>query len=168
MKSDRPKQELPAEILADLLRVIRNQFCPGLPAKEWYQSRNFFLRVLTWSAAWLNKRGVTLPPARYQAILLDIFTTIKRNGQTGAVNYWPGYLLHCVQEHWKHHGDEYYEEGKTIRAQVERNLMAFQRAAQAPVASDQVATLAQIHQALQTRKPTNRQARKPAQQMDLL
>lgn len=86
--SDRPKQELPSEIIGDLLGVIRRQFYGDAEPTQWLKDQTFIKReVVTWPAAWLNKRGVTLPPARYKAILLDIFDGIKTHGATGAVKY---------------------------------------------------------------------------------
>jgi predicted SprT family Zn-dependent metalloprotease len=135
---DRPKQETPAKILHDLLGTIRHQFCPDMPVKQWCESQRFFKRVLTEGASYLNKRGVTLPPERYQAIYQDIFQGIKQHGQTGAVGYWPGYLLVAVQKHFDHHGDEYYEEGKSIRSLAEQTLLACRRAQDAPRGVDSV------------------------------
>jgi hypothetical protein len=63
---------------------------------------------------------VTLPPERYKAILLEIFNGIKQHGSTEAIKYWPGYLMHCVQTHFRIHGEEYYEEGKALRATLDK------------------------------------------------
>lgn len=152
MKVERSKQETPKDFVQSFLRVIRGQFCPDLSNDEWYPHERFCKRVLTYGAAWLNKRGVTLPPERYQAIYQHIFDTIKKHGQTGEVRYWPGYLLRCVQAHFKHHGEEYYNEGKSIRAATERAMMAFTRAQEAPRAPDPVQSMAQAHAILTARR----------------
>jgi predicted SprT family Zn-dependent metalloprotease len=159
--SSRPKQERPKDFIIDMLRIIRGQFCPDLSNDEWYPHVQFLKRVLTYGAAWLNKRGVTIPPDRYQAIYQNILNGIKQHGQTGQVRYWPRYLLHCVQEHFKHHGEEYYEEGKSIRATVERNMLAFQRAHDAPRGVDPIETYAQAHAVLSAPK---RRKKTPAKQ----
>jgi hypothetical protein len=152
---DRPKQDLPGEIVADLLSAIRGQFYGE--TKQFFQDRAFLLRnVVLWPAKWLNQRGVTLPPARYKAILLDVFTGIKQHGQTGAVKYWPGYLMKCVQDHFIHHGEEYYEEGKSLRTSTERALLAAAMAGKThTVAPDPVQSLAQAQRlvALPKRRP---------------
>jgi hypothetical protein len=142
MKPERPKQETPADLVTDLMQAVRSGFYHDQPDK-WFADQHFIKRnVVLWPAAWLNKKAVSLPPARYKAILMGIFLGIKQHGNTGAVKYWPGYLMKCVQDHFKIHGEDYYEEGKSIRAQVERAQMAFSRAQVAPRAPDQVEAMA--------------------------
>ena len=160
VKPSRPKQEIPADIATDLLGFIRKQFYGDAPFKKWAQDQRFlFKNVVTWPARWLNDKAVSLPPERYKKILLDIFIDIQRHGQTGTIKYWPGYLAHCVQEHFKIHGEEYYEEGKSIRAALERAQMAFTRAAETQKTVDPVADLARVNQALQS--PTRSLRKKP-------
>lgn len=163
---DRPKQETPAVIINDLLRAIRNQFCPDLSDNQWYPTVQFHKRTLTYGASWLNRKGVTLPPARYQAIYQDIFNGIKQHGTTAAVKSWPGYLLHCVQEHFKHHGEDYYNEGKAIRAGVERALLACTRAHDAASerkTAELTEVLAQTHAVLSVRRKAKKTPSKTLQ-----
>jgi hypothetical protein len=121
MAEPRPRQTVAVEIRNDLLNVIRNQFYGDAPAKQFHQDKRFLLNnVILWPAGYLDRRGVTLPPERYKAILLDVFNGIKQHGQTGAVQYWPGYLMHCVQTHFRIHGEEYYEEGKSLRVSLDK------------------------------------------------
>lgn len=168
---DRPQQPVPAEIVSRLLAVIRNQFYPdalggGDAAKQWFEDQHFIkVRVVLWPAAWLNQRGVTLKPDRYQQILLDVFTDIKRHGSTGAVKFWPGYLAKCVQDHFRHHEEEIYEEAKALRTSLERAMgIAGAAAARQP---DPVERLAAAHQVLVSERKKRRC--KPAEkQLDLL
>jgi hypothetical protein len=137
-----------------LLAFIRSGFYRDCPDR-WFKDQHFIRRkVLTYPAKWLNSRGVTLPTDRYKEILVGIFSTIKVHGQTDTVRYWPGYLLHCVQTHFKCHGDEIYEEGKSIRAHTDLALATVQRALQAQRVADPVASLVQVANALKvaTRK----------------
>lgn len=161
----RAKQSLPEQIVADLLGVIRRQFLADLAEKEWYQHRRFLLRVVTWPAAWLNRRGVSLPPARYKAVFLGILDGVKVHGATAQVKYWPGYLLHCVQEHFKHHGDELYEEAKSVRHSVER---ALSRVAPGENPADTVEMLSQVNAIVSRRGHGRRQAPIAEQQPELL
>ena len=110
-------QETPAELVNQLLNVVRSQFYGDLPPKRFFQDRNLLLRnVILYPAHWLDERGVTLPSHRYKGIVLDVLQTIKRHGDTRGIQHLPGYLAHCVQTHFKHYGDEYYEEAKALRA----------------------------------------------------
>jgi hypothetical protein len=163
----RPKQETPGDIVNDLMQAVRSGFYQDDPGK-WFADQHFIKRnVILWPAAWLNKKAVTLPPERYKSILMEIFQGIKQHGDTGAVRYWPGYLMRCVQDHFKVHGEEYYEEGKSIRAKAEILLTAFSRAHVAPRGVDQVETMAAAHSILTSHK-SKKKAVKPADQLSLL
>lgn len=149
--AERPRQETPAEIVGELLGVIRGQFYGDTEAKRWFQDQHFIKRnVVLWPATWLDKRGVTLAPARYRAILMEIFQGIKRHGETGAVKYWPAYLMRCVQEHFRHNEDALYEEAKAVRTQVESAMRTIQRLKDATPASDPIQMLAQTRAVLQS------------------
>jgi len=170
-KPDRPKQPLPSEIVNSLLAVIRNQFYPdaslgGEAAKQWFQDQNFIrVRVVLWPAAWLNKRGVTLDPARYKQILLEVFQDIKRHGATDAVKFWPGYLAKCVQDHFAHHEDEIYTEAKALRVQLERAMASATAATTRQ--PDPVERLAAAHQVLVS-TARKRRCKPAADQLPLL
>lgn len=139
----------------DLLEALRGAFYADATPEQWHLDR-FFLKihVVTWPAFWLNKRGVTLRPERYKAILLGVFNEVKRHGATGEVKHWPRYLTHCVQQHFKHHGEEYYEEGKSLRASLE---IALGKVEAARRTADPVQAIGQAHDVLRTRR---RQAKK--------
>jgi hypothetical protein len=109
-----------------MARAIRNSFYAG--DARWFKDQHFIRRhVVTWPAAWLNAKGVTLSPLRFKEIVLGVLKGIKQHGRTEVVKYWPGYLKHCLQTHFRIHGEEYYEEAKAMRHQVERALLACQR-----------------------------------------
>lgn len=148
MKSALPNPELPQEVVWELLAVVRNQFCPEMGDGAWFQSLRMFKRVVCYPAAELARAGVSLPPERYRARLLEVLTSIKRHGDTGNVHYWPGYLLKCVKEHWAHHGEDWLQEGKSIRTRAEAVLLATGRAAERGTGPDMVEVLAATYAAL--------------------
>ena len=116
--------------------------------------RHFIQRnVVLWPARFMWGKGFTLPAPRYEAIFRDIFHTIKARGQTEAVKFWPGYLMHCTQQHWKHHWEDYYAEAKSIRNQITHTLLACQQAAPA---DNTVEALAIAHQVLTEKKRKSR------------
>ena len=118
-------QSTPDELIQDLLGVIRSQFYADAGPKKWAQDLSFVRKhVVLWPASWLNSRGVTLRPDRYRDLVLGVLNEVKRHGQTGAVRYWPGYLKHCLQEHFRHHGDEVYAEAKSMRTTLETAMLA--------------------------------------------
>ena len=96
---------------------MRFQFYGDRPPKRFFQDRNLLLRnVILYPAHWLDERGVSLPSHRYKAIVLDVLQTIKRRSDTRGIQCLSGYLAPCVQTHFKHHGDECYEEAKARRS----------------------------------------------------
>jgi hypothetical protein len=158
-----PADQTPQHLVDDLLGAIRGQFYGDLPPKQWFQDRTFILRrVVLWPAAWLTKRGVTLKPERYKQILLDILTGIKRHGDTARLVYPPGYLAHCVQQHFRHHGEDIYDEAKTLRATLERVQMSYDRQAPAVAAPDPIQVLVEAGSLLRARRP-KRSCKTPAQ-----
>lgn len=164
----RRAKPLPAELVFELVQVIRNQFFPEAPDKVFYQSLPMLKRVVCCFAAELNRAGVALPADRYRAIVLEVLQVIKRHGDTDGVQFWPGYLLKCFQTHWIHHGEEYLAEGKAIRNRAEAVLMAATVRVQ-PIGQDAdvVSTLAAAYAALTGPKGGRKKGsnRPPAQRL---
>lgn len=155
----RPRQELPGDLVADILGVIRGQFYGDLPPKKFFQDRRLLLSwVVLWPATWLRQRGWTLKPGRYKAILLEIFQDVKRHGDTGQVEFWPRYLAHCVQTWFRHNEDEVHKEAVSLQMSIERALTAFTRAQPVATEEDQIRALAAARDALKvtTRKPVRK------------
>lgn len=150
-RADQPEQT-PAELVAELLGVIRRQFYPDSltedkrAQKRWFQEQHLIKSwVVLWPAGWLHERGVWLPPERYRQAILDILTEVKQHGDTGGVKHWPRYLATCVQSRFKIRAEEFLEEGKAARAVVERVALGLAKptqAAQARRGEELVKTLA--------------------------
>lgn len=151
-------QDTPEALVHRLLQFVRGQFCGDMTPGEWAMHSHFVRRnVILWPAWFIcNKRGFTLPADRYESIMRSIFQTIIRNGDTSVVKFWPGYLMKCVQEHWHHHWEEYYQEAKSTRNQV-ANLLAGCKPI--PAEDRTIETLALAHQVLTSKK---RQAARPS------
>lgn len=154
-------QRLDASLVRDLLGVIHRQFYPDAE-KELYQDRNFLLRAVTFPAKWLKQRGVALPEKEYRALLLTIFTTIKHHGATGQIRRFSAYFLHCVQEHMKHHGEEYYDRGKQIRGIIADVHLGVRKAKPTdPQLDDSTELLAAIHATIKSRGGRKKKAVAP-------
>jgi len=107
--------------------------------------------VILWPASWFNKKGVTVPADRYKKIVTDILMTAVQLGNTEAIRYRPAWLMKVIQSHFTIHGDEYYEEAKSIRNLTDHALLfAGKAAVRAP---DPVGELAAACRLL---KPTKR------------
>jgi hypothetical protein len=156
--SDRPKQEVDADLVDSLLAYVRNQFCGSMTGAEWGKHSHFVKRnVILWPAKFITGKGFTLPGPRYAQIMRTVFAEIKAHGSTGSVRYWPGYLMKCVQDHFKHHWEEYYQEAKSARNIAESTLLTLGRL---PARTDStVETLAKAHHVLAAKA---KRARQPA------
>lgn len=159
----RARQSTPEEVIQNLLQVIRSGFYSDLDPKKWFQDRQFILKnVVLWPATWLDDKGVTLSPDRYKAIIYEVIQGIKHHGKTEAVGYWPGYLKHCLQQHFIHHGDEIYEEAKSFRATISRTICTLGPARQAQHSTVKMA------EAFKLIQPKHRQTKRDAGQLHLL
>lgn len=105
-----------AEFTAEQLAVIRREFFAGYSDKRFWQERGLLVQAITFPASWLNERGVKMPAAKYRAILGTVISTIKRHGNRAKIERFSAYLLHSVQEHMRHHGEEYYYAAKDARS----------------------------------------------------
>ena len=163
--ADRPRQDTPDALIFGLLAYVRGQFCGDLSDREWGQQTHFLRRnVILWPARFMWGKGFTLPAARYDQILRSIFADVIRHGRAGAVRYWPGYLMHVVQEHFRHNWEDYYQEAKSMRSQA---MALIARCKPVPAEDRTVEALALAHQALTSRRRAARPAARPAKQLGL-
>jgi len=148
------------ELLEELLRFIQVQFYPSDPIAFAKDKPRLLDWVVFEFARWLQSRGVTLPPRRFLEIIRDtVLMDAIRHGNTGKIIYRPAWLRSIVQSHLAHHGEEYYEEGKSIRTISDRALWAAQRpTAPAPDPVRELATTAHLLRLSQRSKKT---AQKP-------
>lgn len=166
--SNRPKQQLPTEIVGDIQHSIRNQFY-GDAFEKWPKDQHFIKREFTlYLATWLDKRGVTLKPDRYKALLLGLLNEIKIHGKTDAIKYWPGYLKHVLQEHLKHHGEDLYTEAKSLRSLAENTLLALGSAGVSPAWPDPITVMAAARRDLLQAKRAKKPSKSQPKQLDLI
>lgn len=126
---DRPKQSVALELRDDLLRFIWQKFYAADPggdsvaARSFAQDRERLLAwVILWPAGWFIRRGVTVPGERYKQIFTSILLEAVRHGNTSKVKYRPAWLRYVIQSHFRIHGEDYYNEAKSARAQAEHAL----------------------------------------------
>lgn len=162
---------MPADSLVkNWLHRIKNQFYPDA-AKEFYQQKNVLIVAITTPARWLDERGVQLPEARIDAILAEIVRGVMHHGDTGRIVFFCRYFLKVVQDHMDHHGEVYYEEGKSLRFIVTSAVetLTKKQAARIPDAQDRTtAELAALNRLVKATKLRRRPpARKTATQQEL-
>jgi hypothetical protein len=173
MKRQPPKParrgpEFAEEIVQDIMRTIRLQFCPDMPEKEWFKNHYHFLRrnAVMWPASFMLKKGFTIPGQRYREVMFGILAEIKQHGNLAAVQHWQFYLITCVQRHFKVQWEKYWDEAKHIQSRVETALLACKGASQAVRGVDPVELIAMAHRL--SHAGTRKKAAKPDSQMKLL
>lgn len=154
----RPTIELAEEFMKEFTFLIRRQFCPDWSERTWCQNLWMVRRAVTYPAEWLNERRLFVSAKRYREILMTLILDIKRNA-TGEIGFPPGYLLKCIQDHFRFHADEYNAEGKAARDAVARVLEGAKVTTAAP-ADDFVQRLADAHRLI--KKPGRAKKAKPA------
>jgi hypothetical protein len=166
IRSER-KQPLPEEVRDSLLDLVKAKFYQGHGLEFLKQRRHLLAWVVLWPASWLDNRGVTLPAERYRSILSAILVEAAACMRQSKVNYLPAYLKQVVQSHFRVHGEDYYAEAKSMRAQIE-NAMLLAGQARSPQ-EDPVRQLAQAARLLKTSRPQKPPAKGPSnQQLNLL
>lgn len=107
----------------ELLDDVRARFYAARTRREFYRDRRMLVYALTWPGTWLDRRGLTCPAARYQAIIRHRLADIAVHGDPERYGaYFPTYLLKCLQDWFEHHGDQLYAQLKHIRNALERVL----------------------------------------------
>lgn len=159
----------PDILIAELMQRVRRDLYKGRPDKAWFQQQDTVKKALTFPAAWLEERKVPLSSERYLQILNGIINLMLAKGNLAAVKYPSAYLLDVIQKHMAHHGDTYYQEGKSCRNRVTLDMAVIEKAVAARRASAlpdrTVEVLSGVHAtlALGKRKSTIKAAATPAQ-----
>jgi hypothetical protein len=150
VKDKRQFQPTPKELLDELLDFIQRKFYQGRTVAFAKDRPRLLKWVVLWPATWLNKRGVTLPPARYREIFMAVFLDGIRFGTADQITYFPAYLAKIIQSHFQHHEDEIYAEAKSMRNLVENAIVIAGKSAQS--APDPVRELATASRLISVRK----------------
>ena len=81
------------------------------------------LCALTWPATWLERRGLTCPPAHYRRLIEERLAAIAAHGEpTRYEGFFPRYLLKALQDFFERHGDDLYGDLKHIRNALDQVL----------------------------------------------
>lgn len=179
MKSKAARTELPrgdqpivpGQVISELMGVIKRQFCGHMTGKMWGQWFKFLRReVVTWPAGFMWEKHFALPQDRYLRLMLSILNDIKIHGDTGRINFVPGYLQTCVQSHFRKHWEEYYREAKSAAALADLAILGMKKAAPAAGEERKGEALVHIHRALKADHLAKRKkASKPqGEQLSLL
>jgi hypothetical protein len=121
----RIKQPTPVELRDACLDLLRRKFYGKTPEeqKAFAQDRSRLLGwVVLWPASWLNAKGVTIHGDQYREIFTKVFMDAAANVES-KVKYRPAYLRQVIQSHFRIHGEDYYDEAKSLRNLVENTML---------------------------------------------
>jgi len=142
-----------------ILETIRLRFYGTHPPADFHRDRRRLLYALTWPAVWLERRGLTCSPARYQSLITERLDAIAVHGDPvryGA--YFPSYLLKCLQDSLQHRGDELYVELKHVRNALVQVLASVRFGAQVERDARHLDLLAATHRLLHAQRAHRRKA----------
>jgi hypothetical protein len=110
------------------------------------------LYALTWPATWLDERGLTCSPQRYQTLIEDRLQAIAAHGNPATYGaYFPTYLLKCLQDWFDRYGDELYSELKHIRNALDQLLASARFAERVQRHACHLDLLVSTHRLIETR-----------------
>jgi hypothetical protein len=140
----RERQRTGQELRDALMEFLRSKFYPA--PEHWLAFQKDRPRLLAWvvlwPAKWLDERGVSLPAARYQELVVNALMEGLRHGNTGGITYLPGWLGKVVQSHFAHNEDAIYAEARALRPGIDRMLRGLQAVAVASRPADPVREMA--------------------------
>ena len=140
-----------AATLEELLGAIRLRFYVHRPA-DYPRDRQRLLYALTWPATWLDERGLTCSPQRYQTLIGDRLQAIAAHGHPAVYGaYFPTYLLKCIQDFFNRYGDELYTELKHVRNALDQLLASARFAERVQRHARHLDVLVSTHRLIETR-----------------
>ncbi len=117
------KQPTPPELIEALLGLIESKFYRGFPVPFAKDKQRLLQWVVLWPATWFNEKRAPIAANRYREIMFKIILDAAAHAVVEKIKYLPAWLSETVQSHFRMHGEEYYEEAKSIRAVVENALL---------------------------------------------
>lgn len=136
----------------ELLQSIRLRFYARRPA-DYQRDHRWLLHAVTWPATWLDERGLTCSPQRYQTLIDERLHAIRSHGDPALYSaYFPSYLLKCLQDWFDRHGEELYSELKHIRNALDQLLASARFAERVQRHARQLDLLVSTHRLLESRR----------------
>lgn len=156
------RQQTPKELLGNCLAFIQRKYYQERPEKFYEDRQRILDWVVLWPATWLNNKEVTVPAGRYYQIFTSVFSDALLKGTNiGNIDYLPAYLAKVIHSHFDHHGEEIYNEAKSMRNLVEHAALSL---GQLPTrADDPIRELAAARRLLKSDQKARRAAKQAAQ-----
>ncbi len=155
----RPTMRPEQQTLTDLLSLVRGDFY-GTDDRlaAYYIQKRDLARALTWPALWLERHNLHCSQQRYRSLLASRLAAIREHGDPDRYSeYFPRYLLKCLQDWFAWHGEEVTAELRHARNAIELALIGILTHADREECSEvnehiqarrQIESLAQTHRIL--------------------
>lgn len=161
------KQPTPDDLVADLLDFLERKFYPGHHLAFVKDKPRLLDWVVLWPATWLEKRGVTIPPAEYRSLFFQIFFDGLAHTDLEKIKYLPAWLRMVIRSHFDHHGEAIYQQAKSVRALAEHTLLTLGK--MVTPTTDPIREMAAARRLLHaSKKAPARKLQKPSSQLSLL
>lgn len=152
--------------LSGLLAEARLRFYATQPPARFHRDRRMLLYALSWPAVWLERRGLSCSSRRYRTLIVERLDAIHAHGDPARYGeYFPRYLLKCLQDFFDRHGDDLYHELKHIRNALDQVLVSARFAARVQTGARTIDTLAAAHRLLHAQRA--RRVASDSSQLDL-
>lgn len=154
------------DLIRELVGLLQRVFYPetvgvGVKARPFYQDLDMLRQAVAYPAAHIRDYGTgEFSAERYAAIFREIVQKVALHGTpAGQMRRRGAYILHVVQDHWRHHWETYRLESRTAGDRVAGLLeqAASRREIQAE-AERPMALLAAVYDALKTGRPKKTKA----------
>lgn len=165
------------ECIRRMVGLMQRVFYPetvgagDVAARPFYEDLRLLRMAATYGAAHIRDYGTgEFSLERYEEIFREIVQKVALHGTPAAQMRRRGaYLAKAVQDHWRHHWEEYAGESKKAGAAVERELAALLKRGQmqAGQAERPMAMLAAVHDALKTGRPKSARPTRPAKPREI-
>jgi hypothetical protein len=145
-----------AVTIDQLLLAIRLRFYVHRPI-DYQRDRQRLLHAITWPATWLDERGLTCAPQRYQSLIDVRLQVIAAHGNPAVYGaFFPSYLLKCLQDWFDRHGEELYSELKHIRNALDQLLASARFAERVQSHARHLDLLVSTHRLIESRHGNRR------------
>lgn len=154
------------DLTTRILRRLRLRFYTGQD-KFYFQELDMLKQAVFYPARYLDERSMRLPVEQYEKLLLSVLRTVIEHGNLAAVRSPGRYLLHSVQQHMKHHGEEYLQQAKKFDNALDQVMRGIRNSK--PMEADAtVPILAAAHRLLALQSGRNRNPAAREKQAGLL
>ncbi len=112
-----------------------------------------FGSLLSWPAVWLERRDLFCSSRRYRTLIVERLDAIHAHGDPQRYgDYFPRYLLKCLQDFFDRHGDELDGEFKHIRNALDQVLTSARFASRVRTDAQNIDALAAVHRLLHAQR----------------